>query len=364
MSFLSYAIPLAAGLAGASSSSKGTTTTQQNSMDPRMDKYVYGSDGNSGLLGSAFGLMQEQLKTGGLNDMQRQGMEMQRQFLMSPQYQQGYTGMMDVGRSLMGAGIAGNPFMGGGRTQMQMPGASGGAPNNAYFANNPDVAQAYANRFNDPNLASTRNMTPEQFAQTHFQKHGQGEQRQGWMFPQPAFQYSGDMNAQLPDYSRSAPQLSQPASAGGGTGGLLGGQAGAGSSGGNSLDGSVGQTIGTGAMTDAINAQAKAEFQKYLALGMTPAVAAALVQKVLGTTGVLDAVNQAEDPLGALIGVQQMTDIDPTYNAWTGYTLKDRYGGGGRGAGGGAFGGINGMAGDASGMGFGGQGGWGGHGLA
>ena len=48
-----------------------------------------------------------------------------------------------------------------------------------YFAANPDVAAAYANRSNDPNLASTVNMTPEQFAQTHYDKFGKNEQRDG-----------------------------------------------------------------------------------------------------------------------------------------------------------------------------------------
>jgi len=47
----------------------------------------------------------------------------------------------------------------------------------AYFAANPDVAAAYANRANDPNLASTVNMTPDQFAATHFQNFGSTEQR-------------------------------------------------------------------------------------------------------------------------------------------------------------------------------------------
>jgi hypothetical protein len=48
---------------------------------------------------------------------------------------------------------------------------------NQYFAQNPDVAAAYANRANDPNLASTVNMTPEQFAQVHSSKYGSAEQR-------------------------------------------------------------------------------------------------------------------------------------------------------------------------------------------
>jgi hypothetical protein len=48
----------------------------------------------------------------------------------------------------------------------------------AYFQANPDVAAAYANRANDPNLASTVNMTPDQFAATHFQNFGSTEQEQ------------------------------------------------------------------------------------------------------------------------------------------------------------------------------------------
>jgi hypothetical protein len=47
----------------------------------------------------------------------------------------------------------------------------------AYFNKYPDVAAIYANRFNDPNLASIVNMTPEQFAQTHYQKFGANEKR-------------------------------------------------------------------------------------------------------------------------------------------------------------------------------------------
>lgn len=87
------------------------TQTQERKMDPRMDKYVYGANGDGGLLGTAYSLMQKQMKTGGLNPLQQAGMEMQRQFLMSPQYQQGYGNMMSLGQSLMGAGVAGNPFM-------------------------------------------------------------------------------------------------------------------------------------------------------------------------------------------------------------------------------------------------------------
>jgi hypothetical protein len=275
MSWMNWAVPLATGLLGVNASKKGTETTQQEKMDPRMDRYVYGSDGNSGLLGSAFGLMQNQMATGGLNDMQRQGMDMQRQFLMSPQYQQGYGNMMGLGQGLMSAGIAGNPFTGGQRTTM-----------------------------------------------------GQAN----------PFQYQNLSNAQLPDYSSASPQMVQPAAAEAPqTGGLLNmGGNGSGSSGG--VNTNPGTTIGTGNMTDAIDAAAKAQFNKYIALGITPAVAAAMVQKAMGTTGVLGAVNEAADPLGALNAVQGWTDTDPSYNPWSG-------GGGGTHSDGSAKGSANGFGG-------------------
>jgi hypothetical protein len=47
----------------------------------------------------------------------------------------------------------------------------------AYFTQNPDVAAAYANRLNDPNLASTVDMTPEQFAAKHYADYGSKEGR-------------------------------------------------------------------------------------------------------------------------------------------------------------------------------------------
>lgn len=96
------------GLLGGSDS--GSSQTQERKMDPRMDNYVYGSDGKSGLLGNAYNLMNQQLSTGGLNPYQQQGLNMQAQFLTSPAYQQGYANMMNLGQSLMGAGVAGNPY--------------------------------------------------------------------------------------------------------------------------------------------------------------------------------------------------------------------------------------------------------------
>ncbi len=47
----------------------------------------------------------------------------------------------------------------------------------SYFDRYPDVAAAYANRFTDPNLASTINLSEDQFAALHYQLYGRDEQR-------------------------------------------------------------------------------------------------------------------------------------------------------------------------------------------
>lgn len=131
-----YAAPIIGGLLGAESSSQGTSTTSEKKMDPRMDRYIYGPDGQSGLLGSGFSLMQQQMQNGGLNDLQKQGLDMKRQFLTSPQYEAGMNQMMGNGASLMGAGVAGNPFVTGNMPSFTMGGAGSGmalAPTQSNF---------------------------------------------------------------------------------------------------------------------------------------------------------------------------------------------------------------------------------------
>ena len=256
MSLLGAGLALVGGLLGSKSS--GGTQTAEKKMDPRLDRYVYGEDGQGGLLGAAFDLAQNQLKTGGLNDLQRQGLEMQRQYLMSPQYSQGYTNMANLGQSLMGGGVASNPFTAGGKTA-----------GNPYF----------------PTGTTT----------------------------QGGFQYQGLTNAQLPTYNTTlqaqtqSPALSQ---------GLLSQSSGGGS--GDGYSSGVGQTLGTGKLSDAITQQAKDTFQSYLALGIPAAVAASLVQSAMATNQGLSAVNQAADPIEALNAIQGWTDVDPGYDAWGG----------------------------------------------
>ena len=107
---LKAALPIAGAVLGGTSGGKDTTATTTKDMDPRLANYVYGPDGTGGLLGSATKLLNDQMATGGLNELQRQGIDMQKNYLMNPAYAQGYTNMMNVGQGLLGGGVASNPF--------------------------------------------------------------------------------------------------------------------------------------------------------------------------------------------------------------------------------------------------------------
>lgn len=121
--------PVIGGLMGGQES--GQQQTQKQELDPRMQALLYGSEGNPGLLGDTDNLRRQQLAQGGLNNMQHQGLEMQRQTLMSPQYTQGFGQMQAMGSQLMNAGVAGNPFGNGGNGSIpmgRMGGMGHGAP--------------------------------------------------------------------------------------------------------------------------------------------------------------------------------------------------------------------------------------------
>lgn len=189
----SVAAPVIGGLLGGAGN--GSSSTQSNELNPKLAKYVYGSDGNSGLLANAFDLYQKQMQQGGLNDMQRQGLNMQSQFLNSPQYTQGYNQMMQLGSKLMGGGVAANPFTASnpgrpgaaraaapamrpfayqGITPAQAPNYAStpeiAAPSSgakAYFDANPDAAVSYQ--------ANTNGMTPDEFVKAHYEKIGKAK---------------------------------------------------------------------------------------------------------------------------------------------------------------------------------------------
>ena len=108
------------GLLGGGGSSSSSTS---NKIDDRLAPYVYGKDGKGGLLADVNSLYRQQAAQGGLNGLQRAGLESQRQVLASPQYTQGYEAMRSMGLGLMGGGVAQNPFTSGG-----MGGSSTPAP--------------------------------------------------------------------------------------------------------------------------------------------------------------------------------------------------------------------------------------------
>lgn len=97
-------------LGGGGSDSERTS----NKIDDRLAPYVYGKDGKGGLLADVNSLYRQQAAQGGLNGLQRAGLESQRQALASPQYTQGYEAMRSLGLGLMGGGVAQNPFTSGG----------------------------------------------------------------------------------------------------------------------------------------------------------------------------------------------------------------------------------------------------------
>ena len=120
--------PVIGGLLGGSEGAKGQQQTSQNTIDPRIAKYLYGENGSTGLMGNTSDLYQKQLAQGGLNPMQNAGLEMQRQAYTDPRYGQSFNSMRDVGMGLMGGGMAGNPFNQGGRMGPAQNMGFGGTP--------------------------------------------------------------------------------------------------------------------------------------------------------------------------------------------------------------------------------------------
>lgn len=102
------------GAVGAAASKPKSSSTS-NQIDSRLAPYVYGEDGKGGLLGDVAALYKEQAAQGGMNEMQRAGLESQRQVYASPQYTQGYDAMRSMGLGLLGGGVSQNPFTSGGQ---------------------------------------------------------------------------------------------------------------------------------------------------------------------------------------------------------------------------------------------------------
>lgn len=99
---------VAGGLLGATQ--KSPTDTMTRTIDPRMANYLYGADGTSGILGGVNDLWKKQMAQGGLNDVQREGLNRQLATLRDPRYSQGFDAMRSSGLGLLGMPIAGNPY--------------------------------------------------------------------------------------------------------------------------------------------------------------------------------------------------------------------------------------------------------------
>lgn len=126
MPWIGAVVGVAGSLMSDSGSQGGQTT--QNSIDPRIAKYLYGESGSGGLLNQVGNLQAQQSAQGGLNPMQTAGLELQRQTLTDPRYTQGFDQMRNLGSGMMNQGVAGNPFTGGGMVSGGTGGMGGGAP--------------------------------------------------------------------------------------------------------------------------------------------------------------------------------------------------------------------------------------------
>jgi hypothetical protein len=101
------------GVLGAVEGGKGQSATQENRLDPRIAQYLFGTgygDQNS-LLGAA--QKQWQQNPTGLNPLQTQALEMQKNYLQSPEYTQGFQQMRNVAQGLLSNQAASNPFTSG-----------------------------------------------------------------------------------------------------------------------------------------------------------------------------------------------------------------------------------------------------------
>lgn len=145
------------GLTGGSNSQ-----TQTNQMDPKVAEYVYG------LLGNANDLYKKQSANGGLNDLQRAGLQQQVNVLSDPNYTSGFNAMKQMGLGLMGGGIAGNPWTGGNKSAGASSGASWGtsAPTQSYLPQgfNPAAALSSTTKTEPAPAAAQNAPAPSQFS--------------------------------------------------------------------------------------------------------------------------------------------------------------------------------------------------------
>lgn len=125
-----------------------TKTTQTQQLDPRMQALLYGDNGSGGIFGAARNMFEQ--NPSGMNDTMRQGLNMQRSALTDPAMRQSNELMRGSGMQLMQRGVAGNPFLSGGRfgsqepsfqPSFQTPGFGRGLPNDGQYTSVPEASK-------------------------------------------------------------------------------------------------------------------------------------------------------------------------------------------------------------------------------
>jgi hypothetical protein len=110
-------------LGGALGSQPNTQTVNGvKQVDPRIAPYIYGQ---GGILSNAANLYSQ--NPTGINDVMRQGWQKQLDALNNPSNAAAYLQMQNMGRGMLGSGIAANPFSMGQMGLMTAPGASSGS---------------------------------------------------------------------------------------------------------------------------------------------------------------------------------------------------------------------------------------------
>ena len=157
--------PVLGGLLGGEGNSQ--TATTQNKIDPRMDPYIYG---DGGILPSA-SAWYSQNQTG-LNPQMLAGLNNQWSQLGASK--SGYDTMQNLGLSMMGGGVAGNPFSNGTMANGgTMPSAGAGIPQGI-----PATQQPYhPAQFNGAGPFTMPTMTPRAVAPSQFMAQPQVDPR-------------------------------------------------------------------------------------------------------------------------------------------------------------------------------------------
>jgi hypothetical protein len=128
------AVGVVGGALSGGGKSGSQSTTQE--VDPRLAKYLYGEDGEGGLLADVSKWYQA--NKSGLNDQMAQGLNTQWNVYNDPRTLGGYQQMSNLGSGLMSTPVVGNPFADG---RLSLGGGAASAPNLGMGGSQPQAPQ-------------------------------------------------------------------------------------------------------------------------------------------------------------------------------------------------------------------------------